>query len=61
LLLHATNNVRLTTGPVKKIYKSDLKTLIKKLEEFEDGQVYLCCSGEQPAAAERLPAAFKAT
>jgi hypothetical protein len=57
LLANATDNVKLTTGPCKKIYKSDLKTIVKSLDEFEDGECYLCCSGEQPNK-ERLSPKF---
>ncbi|RKP19964.1 hypothetical protein ROZALSC1DRAFT_28491 [Rozella allomycis CSF55] len=54
----ATENVKLITGPVKKIYKSDLKTRIRSIDEFQDGECYLCCSGEAPNPG-RLPTAMK--
>jgi hypothetical protein len=44
----ATNSVQLVTGAVQKFYKVDLRTRVTKLEDFEDGQSYLCCGGEKP-------------
>jgi len=54
----ASTLVKLPTGAVRKIYKKNLKTTIKSLEDFEDGGVYLCCGGEKPATMDKLPAVF---
>jgi hypothetical protein len=43
---------------VRKIYLPDLKTTIKKIEDFVDGGQYLCCSGEKPAESSKLPPPF---
>eukprot|EP01137_Pigoraptor_chileana_P006967 Opistho-2@3441 len=56
----ATDIVKLVTGPVRKIYKADCKTQITALDQFENGGKYLCCSGEAPAPADKLPAALTA-
>lgn len=59
VLQAATNSVRLTTGPVKKIYKApELKKVIKSFTDFESNGKYLCCSGEPPASKDKLPAAL---
>eukprot|EP00128_Syssomonas_multiformis_P008092 Colp12_sorted_trinity150504_noHs@34669 len=55
---HATGTVKLVTGPVRKIYKQDLKTVVSKLEDFEDGGKYLCVGGEGIAAHDKLPTAL---
>ena len=44
---------------VRKIYKTDLKTQIKKIEDFVHDGKYLCCSGEKPAESAKLPAPFQ--
>ena len=54
-----TKVVRLTTGPVKKVVKADCKTLVKTLDDFEDGGKYLCCGAEKIDMA-KLPGAFAA-
>lgn len=56
MLEKATNSVRLPTGAVRKIYKSDMRTPVKALTDFEDGAKYLCCGGEKPAELEKSPA-----
>eukprot|EP01135_Chromosphaera_perkinsii_P001586 Nk52_evm56s207 gene=Nk52_evmTU56s207 len=58
LLAEATKVVKLPTGAVMKIYKPNCKSTIKSLEDLEDGGKYLCCSGEKPAPADKLPTAF---
>ncbi|RUS14671.1 hypothetical protein BC937DRAFT_93493 [Endogone sp. FLAS-F59071] len=50
----ASFKVRLVTGPVRRIYKSDLKTPVRGLDQFEDGGRYLCCGGESPIL-DRIP------
>ncbi|EDV27213.1 uncharacterized protein TRIADDRAFT_54943 [Trichoplax adhaerens] len=61
MLQASTNAVRLTTGPVKKIYKApELKKVMKNLTDFENNGKYLCCSGEPPASKEKLsPSLFQ--
>lgn len=49
--------VRLPTGAVRKIWKASLKGTVKEVNEFEDGQMYIC-TGAEPVDKERLPAAF---
>ena len=44
---------------MRKIYKTDLKTQIKKIEDFVHDGKYLCCSGEKPAESAKLPAPFQ--
>ncbi len=48
----------LSLSAIRKIYKVDLKATIKKIEDFTDGGQYLCCSGEKPAEAAKLPPPF---
>ncbi|RUS30044.1 hypothetical protein BC938DRAFT_479914 [Jimgerdemannia flammicorona] len=50
----ASARVKLVTGPVRRIYKADLKTLVRGLDQFEDGGRYLCCAGEGPIV-DRIP------
>jgi hypothetical protein len=49
--------VRLPTGAVRKIWRSNLKSTIKDVADFEDGQHYIC-TGAEPIDTERLPQAF---
>lgn len=49
--------VRLPTGAVRKIWKSNLKTTVKDVNDFEDGQHYIC-TGAEPIDVDRLPLAF---
>eukprot|EP01133_Synstelium_polycarpum_P019705 gene19705-23598_t len=40
-----SKQVQLVTGSVRKVYTFDGK-LVKSLEDFQDGQNYICCGGE---------------
>ncbi|EFA78522.1 doublecortin domain-containing protein [Heterostelium album PN500] len=42
---HLSKQVGLVTGPVRKVYSFDGKQ-VKALEDFVDGQNYICCGGE---------------
>eukprot|EP00002_Diphylleia_rotans_P016840 TRINITY_DN3270_c0_g1_i2.p1 TRINITY_DN3270_c0_g1~~TRINITY_DN3270_c0_g1_i2.p1 ORF type:complete len:175 (-),score=29.27 TRINITY_DN3270_c0_g1_i2:173-697(-) len=53
-----TKTVKLYTGAVKKIYAQDRVTVVRSVEDFEDGGKYLCCGGEAPASYDHLPLAF---
>eukprot|EP01066_Platyproteum_vivax_P021433 Platyproteum_vivax@DN952_c0_g1_i1.p1 len=46
------------TGPVKKLYCSDLKTVVKDLSDLVDGGRYCVCGGEKPSTKDKLPAAL---
>ncbi|CEM06711.1 unnamed protein product [Vitrella brassicaformis CCMP3155] len=47
------------SGVIRKIYKQNMKTIIKDITEFEDGEKYLCCGAEKPQDdPEHIPAAF---
>ncbi|CEL97699.1 unnamed protein product [Vitrella brassicaformis CCMP3155] len=36
------------SGVIRKIYKQNMKTVVKDLADFEDGEKYLCCGPEKP-------------
>jgi len=44
----ASQQVKLPTGAVRKVYKNDLRHQIKSLDDLEDGGRYLACGGEKP-------------
>jgi len=47
------------SGVIRKIYKQNMKTVVKDLADFEDGEKYLCCGPEKPQDdADHIPAAF---
>lgn len=51
--------VKIPTGAVRKIWRSNLKSTVKSVDEFEDGQSYIC-TGAEPVDIDRLPASFAA-
>eukprot|EP00163_Fabomonas_tropica_P026329 TRINITY_DN4792_c0_g2_i1.p1 TRINITY_DN4792_c0_g2~~TRINITY_DN4792_c0_g2_i1.p1 ORF type:complete len:179 (+),score=63.24 TRINITY_DN4792_c0_g2_i1:129-665(+) len=57
LLEEFTKVVKLVTGPVKKVYKPNMKTRVKSLDDFEDGGKYLCVGGEAPIT-DKVPKAL---
>uniref|UniRef100_A0A0G4FUC5 Doublecortin domain-containing protein n=1 Tax=Chromera velia CCMP2878 TaxID=1169474 RepID=A0A0G4FUC5_9ALVE len=47
------------TGPIRRLYRTDLRTWVKELHEFEDGAKYLCVAGEHPKDdIEKIPPGF---
>lgn len=49
-----SRKVGLPTGPVLKVYSRDHKQ-VKTLEEFVDGEKYICCGAEKLNLDQRIP------
>jgi len=47
LYREASAEIRLLTGPVKRLYDQHLEA-IRDIDDLTDGGKYLCCAGEQP-------------
>eukprot|EP01132_Coremiostelium_polycephalum_P002512 gene2512-3110_t len=52
-----STQVKLVTGPVRKVFTTDGK-LVKAMEDFVDGHKYICCSGEAFNSVDFPPAAL---